>query len=92
MASKIFEAQEKQGKAKRQNQWFLEAAKDAGIDLDDNCLDNGLEDGDQRNTSKLREAENARVRLQALLSQPMQTQMFGKFLTTARSVSQDAAK
>lgn len=89
LASKVVIAEEKQSKTQRRNQWFRETAEEAGIEVDDICFEDGLEDGDNRNVCELRNSQTAKVRLQALLSQPMQTQKFGKFLSTNSALSHD---
>jgi hypothetical protein len=91
LASKIFTVDEKQTKTKRQNQWFEETAAQADITLDENCLDDGIDVDLRRHTSELRECENAKIRLQQLLAQPMQTQKFGKFLSTNSAAFNDVS-
>lgn len=82
LAAKIVACDEVETKAQKSNKWFQEAAEQAGLDLDDDMLDEGLAGGDQRDQHKLREAKAARGRLRQLLAQPMQTQRFGKFLSS----------
>lgn len=82
LATKIVECDEVETKAQKSNKWFQEAAEEAGLDLDDDMLDEGLAGGDRRDQHKLREAKAARTRLRQLLAQPMQTQRFGKFLSS----------
>ena len=82
VAAKIVACDEVETKAQQNNKWFQEAAEQAGLDLDDDMLDEGLAGGDQRDQHKLREAMAARGRLRQLLAQPMQTQRFGKFLSS----------
>jgi ATP-dependent RNA helicase DDX24/MAK5 len=82
LAAKIVACDEVETKAHRSNKWFQEAAEQAGLDLDDDMLDEGLAGGDPRDQLKLREAKAARGRLRQLLAQPMQTQRVGKFLSS----------
>lgn len=82
LAAKIVACDEVETKAHRSNKWFQEAAEQAGLDLDDDMLVEGLAGGDQRDQHKLREAKAAREHLRQLLAQPMQTQRFGKFLSS----------
>ena len=81
LATKIVECDEVETKAQNNNKWFQEAAEEAGLDVDEDMLDEGLAGGDRRDQHKLREAKAARERLRQLLAQPMQTQRFGKFLS-----------
>lgn len=80
LAARIVECENIETKASKKNQWFIEAAEDAGLDLDEDLLDGGLMDGVRQ---KLSEARKARQTLNALLAQPMRTQQFGKFLSGA---------
>lgn len=82
LASKVVMTSDQEQKTNRANQWFKDSAAQAGLEIDDNCLDEGLAGGDLRDRSRLREAQKARVRLRELLQQPMQTQRYGKFLST----------
>jgi ATP-dependent RNA helicase DDX24/MAK5 len=93
LAAKIVECDDVEQKANKSNKWFQDAAEQTGLDLDDDMLDEGLAGGDQRDQHKLREAKAARGRLRQLLAQPMQTQRFGKFLSSnsAAADSQVAA-
>jgi hypothetical protein len=91
LASKIFTTDEKQTKIRRQNQWFHETAEQADITLDENCLDDGLDIDQKRQASGLRESQIAKVRLQQLLAHPMQTQKFGKFLSTNSAAHNDVS-
>jgi hypothetical protein len=78
----------KQWKAQRQNQWFKETAGAADIEIDEICLDDNAEAlaSSQQNAAEVR---FAKARLQVLLSQPMQTQKFGKFLSTNSALVQN---
>lgn len=81
LASKIVNSEQVEAKAKKSNQWFLDKAEEAGLDLDDDLLDEGLAGGNQRDRQQLRESNKAKMMLRQLLSQPMQTQRYGKFLS-----------
>jgi len=81
LAEKVVSCDDIESKAKRNNTWFYEAAKEAGLEVDDNMLEEGLAGGDRRDRQKLREANKARDQLQILLSRPMIKQRFGKFIT-----------
>jgi hypothetical protein len=87
LACKVVSAGEKMKKMQSQNAWFLEKAKEADMELDDDLLEDdqnltAVEQGD------LREAARARERLAQLLAQPMTTQRFGKFLSTNSAAMQ----
>lgn len=71
---------------KKNNKWFQEAAKEAGFEMDDDMIDEGLAGGDNRDQQKLREAKAARTQLATLLSRPMVTQRFVKFQTHANAL------
>lgn len=79
LASKIVSCEMIETRAKKNNKWFEEAALEAGLEVDDDMLDNGLAGGDHRDQQKLREAKTARGQLRVLLSRPMIAQRFGKF-------------
>lgn len=81
-------AQDTERKVHNDNQWLKETAEEAGLEIDDDMLEEGLADGDQRSKMRLKEAMQARERLRILLSQPLLTQRFGKFLSTNSAVSQ----
>jgi hypothetical protein len=88
LASKVVISEDKQSKSQRRNQWFRETAEEAGIEIDEICFEDGEEEMDNKSTSLLRNARSAKDSLQALLSQPMQTQKFGKFLSTNSAATQ----
>lgn len=83
LAARVVECETIEAKASKKNKWFIEAAEDAGLDLDEDLLDGGLMDGGHRDRQKLSEARKARQTLNELLTQPMRTQQFGKFLSGA---------
>lgn len=92
LAAKVVECDEVETKAQKSNKWFQEAAEEAGLDLDDDMIDEGLAGGDQRDQHKLREAKAARARLRQLLAQPMQTQRFGKFLSSNSAATEQGVE
>mmetsp|Transcript_20913 Transcript_20913/g.31686 ORF Transcript_20913/g.31686 Transcript_20913/m.31686 type:complete len:811 (-) Transcript_20913:64-2496(-) len=79
LASKIVSCEMIETRAKRNNKWFEEAALEAGLEVDDDMLDEGLAGGDNRDQQKLREAKTAQTQLKMLLSCPMVAQRFSKF-------------
>jgi ATP-dependent RNA helicase DDX24/MAK5 len=81
LASKILEAAEMENKANSRNRWFLEKAKEAELDLDDDIIEDESQ-WSEKEQQQLREAQKAKVRLAQLLAEPMKTQRFGKFLST----------
>lgn len=87
LASKIVAADDMQSKTQRRNAWFREKADEAGIDLDE---DEVIEEiNDQRDLSRLREGKQAKSHLKKLLAEPLQTQRFGKFLSTNSAALQN---
>lgn len=88
LASKIVETSEIEQKTHKNNLWFKEKAEEAGIEMDEDMLDEGLAGGDKRDQSRLREAQKAKSRLRQLLAEPMQTQRYGKFLSTNTAARQ----
>ena len=88
LACKVVIAEGKQSKAQRENQWFKDNAGAAGIEMDESCIDETTEAlSSSEKTS--RESRIAKGQLQRLLSQPMQTQKFGKFLSTNSALGQN---
>jgi ATP-dependent RNA helicase DDX24/MAK5 len=83
LASKIVSADQVQSKTHNQNQWFKQQAEEAGLELDDDMLTGGLEEGDLKDKTQLRESKQAKGKLRALLCEPMRTQRHGKFLSAA---------
>ena len=91
LATKVVIAADKLKTMQSRNQWFLEKAKEADLELDDDLL----EDDDniaERERNELREAKEARVRLATLLREPLKTQKFGKFLSTNSAAMQEEIK
>lgn len=95
LATKVAEAEDVERKATRDNQWLRELATEADIDFDvdddNDMLDKGAlsKSGDhKRDRARQSEAGSAKQRLRVLLTQPMQTQRFGKFLSTNSAAMQ----
>ena len=83
LASKIVTCTNAESKVRKSNQWFIDAANDAGLDVDEDMLDDGLIGGNNKDRSVLIEAKKARQQLRLLLAKPMRTQSYGKFLSGA---------
>jgi len=83
LATKIVSCNDVESQASKKNKWLLDAANDAGLDVDDSMLESGLLDGDQRDRQRFIEAKRAKEQLRQLLSKPMRKQHFGKFLSGA---------
>lgn len=88
LACKVAKADDNDRKKQRDQQWFIDQANQAGLEVDDDLLDNDLTDDDHgkgstaaRRLAHRNDARAARVRLQELLKQPIQTQRYGKFLS-----------
>jgi hypothetical protein len=90
LACKVATAEDTDRKHQRDDQWFIEQAKQAELEIDDDLLNNVKNEdeivGSRRNNdikmrtkARQKEAEIARQRLQELLSQPVQTQRYSKF-------------
>lgn len=91
LASKIFAAAELEQKMNSRNKWFLDAAREADLEIDADLVE------DETNMSRqdqllLKEAARAKVKLRSLLSEPMKTQRFGKFLSTNSAAMQAEIK
>jgi hypothetical protein len=94
LACKVATAEDTDRKKQRDDQWFIDQAKQAGLEVDDDLLHNVRGDDDdlvrnKRTTSDAarskacqKEADIARKRLNELLNRPVQTQRYGKFLST----------
>jgi len=83
LACKVVSIDDAERKKQRQKQWFREKATEAGLELDeDHDLQLDDDGGDMKKQNRRVDAEMARKRLRALLSEPMQTQRYGKFLST----------
>ena len=88
LASKVVIAAERLKTMQSRNQWFLEKAKEADLELDDDLV----EDDDnisERERNEFRDAKEAKLRLARLLLEPLKTQKFGKFLSTNSAAMQD---
>ena len=52
LAAKVVECDEVETKAQKSNKWFEDAAEEAGLDLDEDMIDEGLAGGDQRDQTQ----------------------------------------
>lgn len=92
LACKIVSADDVNNRSKRNKCWMKEKAEEIGFDLDEELLEGNLEEGDQRDQCRAREAVKAKEKLQLLLAQPIRTQRHGKFLSTNSAVGQKEAE
>ena len=83
LATKIVSCNDVETQVSRKNKWLQDAAKDAGLDVDEDMMEGGLLDGDQRDRQRFIEAKRAKGELRQLLTKPMRKQHFGKFLSGA---------
>ena len=83
LASKIVACEDAESKTNKSNQWFRKASEEAGLDLDEDLLDDGKLGGSKKERQQFLEAKRARQELKALLAKPMRKQAFGKFLSNA---------
>jgi len=83
LASKIVACEDAENKTRKTNQWFIDAANEADLDVGEDLLDDGLMGGSRKDVQSVIEARQARQQLRILLSKPMRTQSFGKFLSGA---------
>eukprot|EP00980_Cylindrotheca_fusiformis_P003673 scaffold818_cov136-Cylindrotheca_fusiformis.AAC.39 len=81
LASKIFLAGELQQKTHSRNKWFIDAAKEADLEIDDDLLEDES-NMSEKDLLQLKGIQKAKRKLELLLSEPMRTQRFGKFLST----------
>lgn len=88
LACKIVTADEVESRVKKSNSWMEEMAKEAGLEIDEDMMEEGLAGGDQRDQQQLLQAKQARATLRVLLSRPMVTQRFGKFLSSNSAARQ----
>ena len=82
-ASKIFVCENNESRTKKSNQWFIDAANDAGLELDQDLLDDGQLGGSKKDRQQYLDAKRARQELKMLLAKPMRKRAFGKFLSNA---------
>jgi len=84
LAAKIVQFDDAELKARKQNQWFTDAANEADLDLDETLLSGGIMvDGNRKERQQGVEANQAKQELKKLLATPMRTQSYGKFLSGA---------
>ena len=91
LASKIFVAGEMEQKTNSHNRWFLEMAKVADLDLDDDMMEDET-NLPEKEHQQIIEAKRARTKLAILLQETMKTQKFGKFLSTNSAALQNQLK
>ena len=89
LASKVVQSEDAERQIQRRNQWFKETADDAELEMDDLLVEEG-DGASSRDRNTIRQAAAARQRLTSLLKQPLQTQRFGKFLSTNSAARQPA--
>ena len=83
LATKIVSCNDVESQANKKNNWLHNAAKEAGLDVDEDMLEGGLLDGDQRDRQRFLDAKRAKAELRQLLAKPMRIQHIGKFLSGA---------
>jgi len=83
LATKIVACNDIESQATKKNKWLRDAAEEAGLELDDDMMEGGLLDGDQRDRQRFLEAKRAKIQLRELLAVPIRKQRFGKFLSGA---------
>lgn len=88
LASKIISSEEMQQKTNSNNRWFLEKAKEAELELDDDLMEDES-NRPEKEQQQLLEAKRARIKLSQLLNEPMKKQKFGKFLSTNSEAAQN---
>ena len=76
LASKIVSCHDVESQASKKNKWLQDAAKEAELELDEDMMEGGLLDGDQRDRQRFLEAKRAKSELQRLLAKPMRKQHF----------------
>ena len=87
LASKVVAAERIESKARQTNDWFVKSAEEAGLEVDEDALEDGLAGGNQKEQQQLLEAQRAKVQLNRLLAEPMVTQRCVKFLSTSTAKS-----
>lgn len=78
VACKVVSAEGGERKSMRDNKWFQEQAAEAGLEVDESLLEETIDSS----RSQQGELRRAKAQLAKLLSEPMQTQRYGKFLAT----------
>ena len=86
LATKIVSCEDSESRTNKSNQWFIKAAEDAGLELDEELLDEGQLGGSQKDRQQYLEAKRAREELKTLLAQPLRKQAYGKFIQVNPSV------
>lgn len=80
LATKVLKAREIESKRRHNNDWFKSKALEAGIEIEEDLLEDSLSSGSKKDRSVLKSAEQAADRLSKLLKEPLRPQRFGKFL------------
>jgi hypothetical protein len=88
LACRVVSSEGEERKSQRDNKWFHEQAAEAGLEVDEALLET-ITTTKQDQSGDVR---RARAELAKLLSEPMQTQRYGKFLSTNSSRAQVAAR
>jgi hypothetical protein len=81
LACRIVSAESDERKSQRDNKWFQVQAAEAGLEVDETLLETMT----VSNHSRIGEIRRARAELAQLLSEHMQTQRYGKFLSTNKT-------
>ena len=81
LANKIFTCNDVESQTSKKNKWLQDTAHEAGLEVDEDMLENSLLDGDKRDRQKFLESKRAKNELHRLLQVPMRTQRCGKFLS-----------
>lgn len=81
LANKIFTCNDVESQASKKNKWLQDTAHEAGLEVDEDMLEDSLMDGDRRDRQRLIESKRAKNELRQLLQVPMRTQRCGKFLS-----------
>merc|ERR1712071_20359 len=80
LATKIVSCNDVESQACKKNKWLQDAARDAGLEVDESMLETSLLDGDRRDRQRFIEAKQAKAKLRLLLAKGMRKQHYGKFL------------
>ena len=91
LASKVVMASVLDKRTRSRNQWFLEKANEADLELDEALIDND-DSRPPKERQQLEEARKAKAKLQKLLKLPMKTQRFRKFLFPNDAAFQEVAQ
>jgi len=87
LASKVILTRNGENKLKRDEKWMIDQASGAGLELDESVFDVS-----ETRKRCLHEAAVAEAQLATLLAKPLQTQRYGKFLSTNSAFKQGASQ